>query len=783
MKKLNLKLLRSIKNSKGQFIAVTLVIIVGLTVYTALSMAAVNLESTINYYYDITNFADLYVQVVKAPEKAIDNLKKMKDIEFVEGRIVFDVPIKVRDKDERVKVRIISKPDEINGINSLYMMRGENIDNKYKDCLVIKQFADARKMKIGDILKPQISGKTYNLSIKGVVSSPEYIYLMENEQSFLPSPKKFGVMYVTKEFAQDSFGFRGNYNEIIIKAKKGVNLNNLKKKIENELDKYGVKRIITKDEQLSNWAVSEEIKGLRQSSSTIPLIFLGVAAIIMAVMLSRMVRAERTSIGVLKALGYTNIQLILHYTKYSLLVGFIGAIFGVILGTILSGYMAKMYIKFFNIPMLKMNFYYKYMVSAVVLSMIFCIIAGLWGGKKVLKILPAESMRPEPPKSGGRIFIDRVSVLWSRLTFTWKMVLRNIFRNKKRFIFITLGIALTYSVTFLPLSARDAFVSMFSTHYGEFQRMEYNISFSKPLNKKVIKDIKNIINVDHIEPKIEYPFEIEYGHKSKVVNIIGLQKDTRFYKFTNIDGDVISLKDRGIFLTEGLAKYLGVEVGDNVKIKNFIPDKEDVYLRVSGIIKQSLGINGYMNIDEMEEKLVDNNVITGVYLNSDDNVKSKLENMSNITSIQSLQDMKDVFKQFLDLTMYSVSLMTLFGGVLGFAIVYNSTVMSINERRLEFSSLRVMGFSKRDIYNMLSRENRVMTILGIIIGLPIGQYMIRMLEEVYSTEMYTMDVQTSLLTYIGAILLTMLFVTLAQLFTLRKINRLDFIEALKNRIS
>lgn len=783
MKRLNLKLLRSIKNSKGQFIAVTLVIIVGLTVYTALSMAAVNLDSTMNYYYDITNFADLYVQAVKVPEKAVDNLKRINDIELAEGRIVFDVPIKVKDADEKVKVRIISKPDEIGGINSLYMMNGEKIDNKYKDCLVIKQFAEARRIELGDILKPQILGKTYNLSVKGIVGSPEYIYLMEDEQSLLPLPDKFGVVYVTKEFAQDSFGFKGSYNEVIIKAKEGVNLDNLKKKIENELDKYGVKRIITRDEQLSNRMVSEEIKGLRKSSSTIPLIFLGVAAVIISVMLSRMVRAERMSIGVLKALGYTNMQIILHYTKYSLVVGFIGAVFGVLLGTILSGYMAQMYIKFFNIPMLKMNLYYKYMVSAVILSMIFCAMAGLWGGRKVIKILPAESMRPELPKSGGGIFIDRITILWNRMTFTWKMVLRNIFRNKKRFIFITLGIALTYSVIFLPLNSKDAFVSMFNTHYGEFQRMEYNISFSKPLNKNVIKDIKNIIKVDRIEPKIEYPFEIEYGHKSKVVNIIGLQKNTRFYKFTNIDGNTVYLKDKGILLTEGLAKYLGVEAGDKVKIKNFIPDKKDIYLQVTDIIKQSLGINGYMNIDEMEEKLVDNNMITGVYLDSNDNVKSKLGNLSNITSIQSLQDMSDIFKQFLDLTIYSVSIMTLFGGILGFAIVYNSTIMSINERRLEFSSLRVMGFSKRDIYKMLSRENMVMTILGIIIGLPIGQYMIRILEEVYSTEIYTMEVQTSFLTYVESILLTILFVMLAQLFTLKKINKLDFMEALKNRIS
>jgi putative ABC transport system permease protein len=401
MKKLDLRLLRLIKHSKGQFIAITVLVMVGLTVYTTLSMAAINLEDTINYYYNETNFADIYVEVLKIPETALERLSRIDGINLVEGRIVYDVPLKVKGGDEKVNIRVVSVPDKI---NTLYMKQGEGIENKSRDALVIEQFAKAREIKIGDVIKPQINGKVNNLNVKGIVASPEHIYLMENEQSLLPTPGKFGVIYVSKEFARQSFGFKNSFNEVLIKVKNKKDVEEIKEKIEDELQKYGVKRIYTYEEQLSNRMVSEEIEGLKKTSSSLPVVFLGVAAVIIAAMLSRMVRNDRMTIGVLKALGYNNSNIILHYIKYSITIGFIGSLLGILFGTLISGYLAEMYAMFFNIPMLKFKFYYGYTILGIILSTFFCILAGIWGTRRIIQIYPAESMRPEAPKVGKRIF-------------------------------------------------------------------------------------------------------------------------------------------------------------------------------------------------------------------------------------------------------------------------------------------------------------------------------------------------------------------------------------------
>ncbi|MGF7059394.1 ABC transporter permease [Brassicibacter mesophilus] len=782
MKRLDLRLLRLIKNSKGQFIAITVLVIVGLTIYTALSTAIVNLEDTLNYYYDETNFADIFVQFSKVPESALDKVRSVNGVKEVEGRIVFDIQMKTDDSDEKVKTRIVSIADN-SIINKLYITDGNNIETKSKDAIVIEQFAKARNIRINDTIKPYIEGRTFNLNVNGISASPEYVYLMENEQSFLPMPDKFGIIFVSQEFARQNFGFKDSYNEILITVKDREHVDRIKDQVEKVLKQYGVKRIYTRDEQLSHRMVSEEIKGVKQTSSTVPLIFLGVAAIIIAAMLSRMIRNDRMSIGVLKALGYSNMSVFMHYIKYSIMIGLIGSVFGIVLGTILSGNMAKLYTQFFNIPMLKFKFYYGYIFSAISLSIIFCTIAGIWGARRVLKILPAESMRPEPPKQGGRVFLDKIDILWSNLSFSWKMVLRNILRNKKRFLFITLGIAMTYAITLMPAIMNAAIDDIFINHYSDFQKMDYNINFSKPLSINTVNDIKHIVDVEKIEPKIEFPFEIVYGNSKIVANIIGVYSNTEFYGFKNINGQSIDLPSEGIVLSEGLARFIGVHKGDKVKIKTFIPNKDDVYVEVKDIIKQSLGTNGYMNIDAMSSELLDKNLITGVYIDSADDVKGKLEDIKNISSIQSLYDMKSIFEQFMGLMMVSISMMVLFAGILGFVIVYNSTIMNIAERRLEFSSLRVMGFSKNEIFKIVSKENAIMTVAGIIFGIPLGQSMLTSLETVFSTEIYTIEMNPSLYSYIITAALTIVFVVLAQLATYKKINKLDFIEALKNRIS
>ncbi len=783
MKKLDIRLIRILRDLKGQFISIAIVVALGLCIYVSFSMTAMNLKNTVDYYYELANFGDIFVQAVKVPESALGKLEEIDGVDIVQGRISFDVPLRVENEKEKVRIRIVSLPDEGKRINDLYMLDGKIIEGQPKKVVVLEQFAKARNIVTGDKMTAYMNGRMMQLDVSGIAASAEYVYLMENEQALLPAPEKFGVVYVSEEFAQTTFGYQDSFNELLIQVNDHDKMDDIVKKLEDRLDRYGVKRIIERKDQLSNRMLTEEVSQLGKISKTLPLLFLSVAAFIIYIMLIRIVKNDRMYIGVLKALGYGNFGILSHYVKFALVIGITGALIGNVTGVMLSSLLAQVYVIYYNLPLLKADIYYVYMVYAVLLTSIFCVVAGLMGARPVLGIMPADSMRPEAPKTGGRILLEKVRWFWKRVSFSWKMVIRNIARSKKRFGFLVLGIALTYGITVVPIFQGDAMSNMFTIHYGEFQKMDYSIDFNKPMNRKAILEVKQLANIDYIEPKLEYPFELRTGWRKKVVSIIGVPKDTQLYDFKNGAQQSVKLHEKGIFLTEGLAKTLRVKVGDQITIKNFIPGKDDIKVEVKGVVNQYLGVNAYMNIVEMENTLTEKGMITGVNIKSKDRVQDKVKDIKHVSTVLSVEDMKNSFLQFLDAAKYSTGVMMVFGGILGFAIVYNATIISIAERSMEFSSLRVLGFEKKSIYQMITKENMLMTIVAIILGIPIGYGMCYGIAEAFNTDIFSFPVILTPQIFIKAAVATIGFVLVAQLATLKKIYSLNFIEALKNRVS
>lgn len=781
MKKLDLRLFRMIKNTKGQYIAVLSIIITGIFIFTAVSNSAINLRDSLNDYYDATNFADIFVTAAAIPEKLERELEKAENIRQADARLSIDTRFITDNDDERVDVRAVSVDTNENKINELFIKQGRRTLSE-REIIVIDQFALARGIDIGDEMNLNINGRKYRFIVSAIASSPEYVYLMENEQVLLPDYENFGVAYIEEEYLRKISG-SGYFNEVVIRVNNQDNIDKTKDFLEDELKRYGVKRVIDRDEQLSNSMMNEEINGLEKVSKSLPIVFLLFAGIMLAVMLSRIVKKDRTSIGVLKAVGFTDSEIISHYLKYAASVGIIGGFLGSIIGTLASGAMTNMYLEFFNIPMLTVKVYYYRIFISVILSLLFCSASGFWGIRNIIKINPAESMMPEPPKQGKRILLENFKFFWTGLTFTWRIVFRNIFREKKKFIFIAAAVCITCSLMIMTMWMNEIMDIMFVSHYSEFTKMGYNVGFRGFQDERVLKEIKENISYNHLEGRIELPFEIKNGRLSKIVNVIGLEENTVFYDFRDLNGNKLTLPKEGILISSNLAKSLKAEKGDRILLESFIPDTDGEYVTVKGIIEQSLGINGYININYVNRKFLDKGIINGVYINSDDNVKAKLVDINNIMSIQSQEEMQGVFEEFTGLIVMFMGVMVVFSGILGFVIVYSMTLMSINERTLEFSSLRVMGFTKAEIFKMLFKENMVMSALGIIAGIPLGKWLVDYIGFTFNTDIYTLQGIVTAKDIITAIILTIIFIISAQLMTYVKIKKLDFMQALKSRIT
>ena len=781
--KIDIMLVRMIGHSKSQFAAVLTIIIIGIATYAALNMTAVNMNNTVETYYKEKSFPDLFLQTASVPGQEVEQLGEIEGVRAVLGRIVIDLPMITDNENERVNLRLITTTGE-DELNRSTLLKGKLISDSDDEAMLIQQFANARGIEPGDEIRIQIGGVQRRLEVVGIVANPEYIYLMENAQSIMPDEKNFGVCYVTEEFGQQATGLTGSFNEVLIGYEENADEEALIDDVEDALDVYGIKQTIKKKDQFSSAIVDQELTQLGTMANTIPILFLLVAGLILMMMLSRLVKRDRIKIGVLKAMGYRNGQVLLHYVKYALLAGISGGLIGSILGMALAGGLTRMYLGYFNIPLLRVDFYYSYLGYSMLLSAGFCALSGILGARGVLKIAPADAMRSDAPKAGKRILLERIPFFWKRLSFSNKMVSKNLFRNKKRTLFVLTGVSLTYAMLLYTATMPSVIDQMMNEHFTEFQKMDYNITFANPVPHHAVRDMEHLIDADYVEGKLEYPFELTNGNKKQAVNVIGLAEDTSFYNFRDKSGEAVSIPSRGMLISDNLSKALAVEKGDLVLVKSYIPGREDVYLQVKGVIRQTLGMNAYMNIDSMGSVLLEKKVINGVYADSKDPlINEKLIRASNVATIMSVEKIRSIYDEYMTMMILSIGTMIIFSGILGFCIVYNATIVSLGEREMEFSSLRVLGFSKMEIFFMIVRENGIIMILGILFGIPAGKIMSVYSSQAFSTDLYSIEMNPTISAMAAACIYTMGFVLLAQLATYWKIRKLDFLQALKNRES
>lgn len=783
MSPLTRRLFRLMISIKGQVISIVVVMALALMSLISTHMTADNLENSMELYYRETNLADLQVELTRIPAAAVYDVERLPEVDRAQGRISVEVPFVVEDPEERVRVKVVSVPDREVTINALYPIEGRMVRRETSSVTVLEQFATGRGIETGHRITPYINGREVPLEVSGIAGQPEFVYLMEDEQNLLPDPESYGVLFVAEELLAGLTGYRDSYNEILITLNPGADPKAVADLLEDELDRYGLRRVMQREDMLSYKMMQEELNQVRAMSQVLPALFMLVAALIIYIVLSRTVKNDRMGIGIMKALGYSNRQILTHYVQFSLLLGLGGSVFGIIGGTWVSDIFTRLYIQYMNIPVLEMRILPESYFLALMATVFFCIFAGLAGARKVLYVQPADSMRPEPPADGHRLLIERITFLWKRIAFSWKMVLRNLFRNKRRYITLALGITLTFGVTMVAINMGGVWQTLFDEQYGEIYAMDYNIDFDGMKSNQTLREVQQMVRVSIIEPRVEMPLEIRHNRERKSLSVIAVQPDSQLYNLRTVSGEPLEMKDGLLYITDGLKKSMGIQKGDQVLVRNFLPDRDDFWIETGDSVVQYLGFNGYMTLSTMEELVTLPDHITGVSLKSEDDINAVMDDAEHVRQVQSVGEMREMFEEFSELIVVTIGILVMLGGIIGFAIVYNITLISINERIMEFSSLRVLGFHRREIFRMISRENALVTVVGIILGIPFGRMLVRIMMEAIATEVYAMPMEVGALVIPQTIVAVISFVVIAQLATFVKIRNLSFIEALKNRVT
>ncbi len=791
MSVLGRRMWRTIWHTKAQFLAMIALVMLGTAAYVSMSTAYYNLDRTKAVFYRETNFADYYFHVVRAPEEVTGQIARVTGVAAVTGRIEEDVPV-IKTNGQRATVRIISYPMPLYKELNLVQLKSGRLFDAYPgsgktEVLLDPHYAQANGISLGDSLAVVAAGRKVHLTVVGTAISPEFVYAIKDAASLAPEPKTFGIVMLPENQAQQILNLDGKVNQIIIKLAPGADEKKVAGRVEDILRPYGNLTSYARKDQLSNFLLSEELSMLLMMSQSLPLIFFMVAVVIQFILLSRVIKRQRLQIGTMKAIGFNNRQIMLHYAGYTLTVSLAGGLLGSLLGMFLASLLSRMYAQLFNLPGVIGGINLAALLYGILLSAGVGFLAGLIAARGITAINPAEAMRPEPPKGGGRVFLERWHWFWRRLTPSWRMTLRTTGRNRMRFLATIFGIASAVGLLVMSLSGNDSMNYLVNKYFYEEQRYGYLVTFTRPVPEDELLNISRLDGVVKVEPILQIPVKISYRGRSRDEVLVGMAPGVTMKRPVDNTGRPLQLPDNGLLIDRITARKLVVKPGDRVNLKTIlsIGAPHQAVVEITGIADENVGGEEYTSLYRANCILGESGLISGVMMKVDPGKAAPVElALNKMANVSSVIDKKVEVANFRSLLAYYIEfddIMCAFAAALGFFIVFNASLMGLSERGRELASMRVMGFSRQEVGQLLGQENILHSLLGIISGQPFGYLLAFAFNKSLSNDIYSVPLAIRPETYFLSVLGGLAFVVAAHRFAARKLTQLNMVDVLKDQ--
>lgn len=525
-----------------------------------------------------------------------------------------------------------------------------------------------------------------------------------------------------------------------------------------------------------------------------PVIFFIVAALISLTSMTRMVEEQRTQIGTLKALGYNKLQITSKYVLYASLACIIGSILGMSVGFVLLPKIVwKMYSMMYQIGDIQTSFNFEISSLGFILIVISILGATIYAVIKELIQTPATLMRPKSPKMGKRVFLEKVTFIWKRLSFSRKVTVRNIFRYKKRFLMTIIGIMGCTALIVTGFGIRDSIRAIMPDQYEKVFNYDLQINLKADLDKKQKQDfINSLTNDDKIEKLSEtYMSSISAINENveENVQIIVPNNNTDFNTLINLT-DVksknnLSLPEDGVLLTDKAAQLLGVEAGDNITLKD--TDENETNVKVTNVVENYVYHYIYMSksmYENLYSKSFDSNVILTKDFNLDneteDNFVKDLMNMPEVASVTRISTAMNMMNDTMKSLNYVVVILIVSAGLLAFVVLYNLSNVNISERIRELATIKVLGFYDKEVYLYITRETIILTAIGLVLGLVAGYFLDFFILETCEINMLRFRKFVAPLSFVFAALITILFTIIVNIVTYFALKKINMIESLKS---
>lgn len=530
-------------------------------------------------------------------------------------------------------------------------------------------------------------------------------------------------------------------------------------------------------------------------SKIFPVFFFSLAALICLTTMTRMVDEQRTNIGTMKALGYSNPLIMLKYIIYALIASVGGSVVGCTIGftvfpyVIFNAYASMTYI----LPQAKLVFDFKLALMATLIAVLTTTIAVIASCSKELIEVPSLLMRPKAPKEGKRILVERIPFIWNRLGFIQKVTCRNIFRYKKRFFMTVVGIAGCSALLVTGFGIRDSISSIVDNQYGKIFNYSGTLSYKVEIEKNDENNLENILKSDdritdfeNIKSKSFKAINNSIEKDATIIVPEDSKKLSEFISFNNRKtNEVYSLSNNGVLITEKLSKLLNVSIGDTISLEN--EDKEKFEINIEGIVENYVGHYIYMS-DSLYESLFKESIKFNQILLKTSNKDLKFEQelgndlmkLDDISSATFNTSSKESFSSMITNLNSVVILIIVSAGALAFIVLYNLTNVNISERIREIATIKVLGFYDGEVSSYVFRENIILTIIGTFVGLFIGIFLHRFIMTTAELEFTMFGREIKTLSFVISGILTMVFAGIVNLCMYHKLKKVQMVESLKS---
>jgi putative ABC transport system permease protein len=783
---LDRKLVRDLSQMKGQAIAIALVISAGVATFVNSRTILHSLELTRATFYERYRFADVFAHVKRAPDSVTQQLAEIPGVAQVETRVVRSVNLDVPGLDEPAVGQLISLPvTRPPRLNQLYLRRGRPlVVGRDDEVLASEAFLEANGLDVGDTIVAIINGRRKELHVVGIAFSPEYVFQIK-PGDMLPDPRHFGILWMEYEALATAYDMDGAFNDVTFGLQQGASIDEVIHRADLILEPYGCLGAFGRKDQLSHLLLEGDIQGLKSAGLIAPTIFLCVAAFLLNVVLTRLTSLQREQIAALKAFGYTNFQIAWHYMKLVLMVTMVGGGLGTLGGMGLAHIFTKMFMRVYEYPELVFRVRPNIVAVAVLVAGGAAVIGSLGAIMMAVRLPPAEAMRPEPPAKYRPTLLERIGFGWL-VPNVARMVLRQLERHPIKTALSTAAVAMSVAIVVVGNFMQDSIEKVIQSQFFDVQRYDLLIATVEPVEYDAIFELTNLPGVFECEPMRIVSTRFRAGHHTRRVAIRGLPPDSDLMRLMNRDGRETTLPPEGLVISQMLADVLHVQAGDVLRVEVLQEKRPILDIPIVALIDDISGLNAYMDIDALNRHMREGPRVNGAMLATDPLYRTQIyhsiKETPRIASVTvkeaSIQSFRSTIAQNMN-SMRAINLM--FSIIIAAGVVYNGARISLSERSRELATLRVIGFTRREISSILLGEIGTITLIAIPFGLVLGYFFAMLLSVFFEQEVFRFPFVIEHATYGLAAGVVLTASVLSALVVRRRLDHLNLIAVLKSR--